>query len=195
MATSSTDWFGRHPRLVIALFIVMVAVIAAEGFFLHQQSLVGKVSKAQSDKLLTTFLQGDTARAAGGSSVHIRLQNVRFKWSDKVYIDAGNMAVRAVPEQRTIVNFDDLDSFHLMIQQSIVRIRPDVLAGMFNESIFNYPESRVRDLAVTIAKGDASGTVELIEMPRFFSSSIQSDVVARWFLRALTEPASCTAPP
>jgi hypothetical protein len=32
-------------------------------------------------------------------------------------------------------------------------------------------------------------------MPRFFSSSIQSDVVARWFLRAVTEPASCTAPP
>src|ERR1700690_671574 len=34
-----------------------------------------------------------------------------------------------------------------------------------------------------------------MEMPRFFSSSIQSDVVARWFLRAVTEPASCTAPP
>src|SRR6266550_8211380 len=32
-------------------------------------------------------------------------------------------------------------------------------------------------------------------MPRFLSSSIQSDVVARWFLRALTDPASCTAPP
>src|SRR5687768_17334587 len=32
-------------------------------------------------------------------------------------------------------------------------------------------------------------------MPRFRSSSIQSEVVARWFLRAVTEPASCTAPP
>ena len=38
-------------------------------------------------------------------------------------------------------------------------------------------------------------TVEDTEMPRCFSSSIQSDVVARWFLRAVTEPASCTAPP
>ena len=38
-------------------------------------------------------------------------------------------------------------------------------------------------------------TVELMEMPRFLSSSIQSEVVARWFLRAVTEPASCTAPP
>src|SRR5579863_4664585 len=34
-----------------------------------------------------------------------------------------------------------------------------------------------------------------MEMPRFFSSSIQSEVVARWFLRAVTEPANWTAPP
>jgi hypothetical protein len=86
--------------------------------------------------------------------VHIRLQNVRFKWSDKVYIDAGNMAVRAVPVQGTTVNFDDLESFHLVVQQSVVLIRPDVLAGMFNESIFNYPESRVRELKVSISKDD-----------------------------------------
>ena len=38
-------------------------------------------------------------------------------------------------------------------------------------------------------------TVELTEMPRCFSSSIQSEVVARWLRRAVTEPASWTAPP
>jgi hypothetical protein len=82
--------------------------------------------------------------------------------SDKVYIDAGNMAVRAVPVQGSIVNFDDLESFHLMVQKSVVLIRPDVLAGMFNESIFNYPESRVRQLRVSIAKDDnGAPTVEL----------------------------------
>lgn len=162
MATPSTEWFRRHRHLVIALFVLMLAVIAAESFFLYQQWAVSKASKAQSDKLLTTFLQGDTAQAAGGSSVHIRLQNVRFKWSDKVYIDAGNMAVRAVPVQGTMVNFDDLASFHLIVQQSVVLIRPDVLAGMFNESIFNYPESRVRELKVSIAKDDKGvRTVEL----------------------------------
>ncbi len=38
-------------------------------------------------------------------------------------------------------------------------------------------------------------TVELMEMPRLRSSSIQSEAVARCFLRAVTEPANCTAPP
>jgi hypothetical protein len=38
-------------------------------------------------------------------------------------------------------------------------------------------------------------TVELIEMPRLRSSSIQSEVVFCWLRRAVTEPASWTAPP
>ena len=40
------------------------------------------------------------------------------------------------------------------MQQSVVLVRPDVLGGMFNESIFNYPESRVRELTVSITKDD-----------------------------------------
>ncbi|MEO5989036.1 MAG: hypothetical protein ABIU54_06400 [Candidatus Eisenbacteria bacterium] len=146
------EWLSRSRRTVIALFVLLLAIIIAQSFFLYQQRVVDKARRLQSDKLLTTFLQGDTAQSAGGSSVAIRLQNVRFKWSDKVYIDAGNMAVRAVPAQGRSVDFDNLESFHLVVQQSVVRIRPDVLGGMFNESIFNYPESRVRDLDVSITK-------------------------------------------
>jgi hypothetical protein len=154
MATPSTEWIGRHRRLVIALFVLLLVVIAAESFLLLQQWVVRAPNKAQSARSLTTFLQGDTAQAPGGSSVHIRLQNVRFKWSDRIYIDADNMAMRAVPVQGSIVNFDDLESFHLIVQRSVMLIRPDVLAGMFNESIFNYPESRVRELQVSIARDD-----------------------------------------
>ena len=154
MATPSAEWLDRHRRLAIAVFAVMLVVIAAESFFLHQQSMGIKASKAHSDRLLATFLLGDTAQAAGGSSVHIRLQNVRFKWSDKVFIDAGNMALRAVPVRGALVNFDDPGSFQLIVQQSTVLVPPDVLAGMCNESIFNYPESRVRDLRVSIARDE-----------------------------------------
>ena len=44
----------------------------------------------------------------------IRLQNVRFKWSQDVYIDVGNMTVRAVPIRDSTVVFDRLDSFVLI---------------------------------------------------------------------------------
>jgi hypothetical protein len=40
-----------------------------------------------------------------------------------------------------------------------------------------------------------AGSVDEIEIPRCFSSSIQSLAVERWSLRAVTLPASATAPP
>ena len=169
MATPGTNGFGRYRHLVIALAVLMLLVIAAESFLLHQQWVVNEAGRARSDRSLSTFLRGDTARVASGSSVFIRLRNVRFKWSDQVYIDAGDMAVRAVPLRGTTVDFDDLESFRLIVQESVVLIRPDVLAGMFNESIFNYPGSRVRDLKVALTRDDQgaptvvlSGRVNLV---------------------------------
>jgi len=110
---------------------------------------------------LTTFLEADTAKASGASGVAIRMQNVQFKWSDKVYVDMGDMALRAVPAEGSTVNFDDLSSFHLALQQSVVMIRPSVLEGMFNESVFNYPHSKLRDLKVSIEESDHERVVRL----------------------------------
>src|SRR5262249_41904528 len=109
-----------------------------------------------SAELLNTFLKGDTAEvAAGRGGIHIRLRNVRFIWSPQVYIDTGDMALRAVPTAKDgVCNFDNLETFHLTLQQSSVRIRPDVMAGMFNESVFNYPGSKLRDFKVDLVKDD-----------------------------------------
>ena len=96
-----------------------------------------------------------------GHGVNIRLQNVRFKWSEKVYVDAGDMALRAVPVEGSTVNFDDLGSFVLNLQQSTVLIRPDVLEGMLNESIFNYPGSDLRDLKVKLEADNETYVVKM----------------------------------
>lgn len=141
--------------------VVLVLLVAAESFMLFQERSINKAAQSQSAKLLNTFLQDDTVHAGRGSGVLIRLQNVRFKWSPKVYIDTEDMAVRAVPLQGGTVDFDDLDSFLLNLQQSVVAIRPDVLEGMFNESVFNYPESKIRDLKVTLKKKDGIDLVHL----------------------------------
>jgi hypothetical protein len=162
MAKLRLEWFGRHRNHVMGLMIILLLiVIVAESFLLYEQRTAIRATEAQSAKLLTTFLQGDTVQVSGASGVPIRLQNVQFKWSDKVYIDTGNMAVRAVPVQGSTVDFDDLDSFHLTLQQSVVLIRPDVLEGMFNESVFNYPHSKLRDLKVTLTQDDDEHVVRV----------------------------------
>jgi hypothetical protein len=53
---------------------------------------------------------------------------------------------------------------------------------------------RVEEVHVVPAYGNCR-TLVVIEIPRWRSSSIQSLVVCRWFLRVLTEPARWIAPP
>jgi hypothetical protein len=162
MAAPTVERFGSYRRLVMTLVILALVFVAAQGGAYLQRRAGRGVSQLESDKARASFLEGDTVQTGDASSVHIRLQNARFKWSDKIYIDAGNMAVRAVPDRGKTVDFDDLESFELIVQQSVVLIRPDVLAGMFNESIFNYPGSRVHDLHVSIARDDGGvWTVQL----------------------------------
>src|SRR5438552_2556308 len=121
MSTATAGWWRRHGRaLLVAGLAVAVLGMVVEGFFLYQERITHRDMQAQSDTLLTRFLSGDTAHAAGASGVAIRLQNVRFKWSDNVYIDAGDMAIRAVPLKGTTVAFDDLETFRLKLQRSVV---------------------------------------------------------------------------
>ena len=156
------SWLGRHPGFAVrAAIVLLLVVVAGETFLLHLQQSTNREIEAQSAKLLNTFLQQDTVQASRTPGVPIRLQNVRFKWSDRVYIDTANMTVRAVPIQGTIVDFDDLNSFALMVQKSEVVIRPDVLEGMLNESVFNYPESKLRDLSVSMTDDDGQRALRL----------------------------------
>jgi len=162
MVKPVAGWFRENKSLATkGTLALLFLVIAVEGYFLYQQHVTCRVVEAQSAKLLNAFLQGDTAEAVRGRGVAIRLQNVRFKWSERVYIDAGNMALRAVPLRGSVVVFDDLETFRLTLQQSVVRLGPDVLQGMFNESIFNYPNSKIRDLEVALPQGDNQGLLRL----------------------------------
>ena len=149
------EWLLRNRgRLMGAIIILLLVALVLESFLLYEQRSAVRAASTQSAKLLTTFLEADTTKASGASGVAIRMQNVQFKWSDKVYVDMGNMALRAVPVEGSTVNFDDLSSFHLALQQSVVMIRPSVLEGMFNESVFNYPHSKLRELKVSLEESD-----------------------------------------
>lgn len=163
------SWASRRRGLLLRLGIVAaLAVIAIESFLLYQQRAAGREARDQSAQLLGTFLKGDTARDSSRVGVPIRLQNVRFKWSEKVFVDAGNMAVLALPIRGASVDFDDPGSFLLKLQQSTVILPPAVLEGMLNESVFNYPESKLRDLKVALTEVEGgralllSGKVNLV---------------------------------
>jgi len=144
-------WLGRHRGHVLGgTVVLLLVVVAVETYILQEQRKAVLTAEARSTH---TSAPEDTTRAAT-AGVLIRMHNVRFTWSRRVYINTGNMAVRAVPLQGSTVDFDDPESFRLTLQQSVVLIPPDVLEGMFNESLFNYPHSKLRKLKVRLEQED-----------------------------------------
>ena len=165
MTAAANSGGGKRDRLVrvlAALFLPMLAVIALEAFLLQRQAGVNAAALGRAHAGAASFTAADTARAPLGPGVIVGLRNVRFTWSNKIYVDAGDVALRALPFTGSTVDFDDPGSFSLYIQQSVFLIRPAVLAGMFNENIFGYPGSRVHDLKVAVVRDDAGAwTVKL----------------------------------
>ena len=162
MPSRFPQWYQRHRTAVdVTVAVILLVALGIMTFLFSEERAINRAASQQQAKLLTTFLKGDTSGAASDSGVFIRLQNVRFMWSDRVYIDAGDMALRAVPLEGHFVDFDDPTSFLTRVQQSVVLVRPDVLEGMFNESVFNYPESKLRGLKVTIREKDGIPEVHL----------------------------------
>jgi len=162
MTRSGSNGSRRPSRTLLLIAIaVLLAALAVESFLLYQERAAQRAARAQSGRLLSTFLASDTTQTPEGRGVYVRLQNVRFMWSDKVWVDADDMAVRAAPVRGTVVDFDDLNSFVLAIQQSGVLVHAEVLEGMLNESVFNYPESKLRDLKVTLAREDVRYAVKM----------------------------------
>ena len=152
MAESPLAWLARHRGHVLGgAVILLLVVVAVEGYLLYERRADVPTRETRSRH---TSTPGDTTQIAPTKGVLIRMHNVRFTWSRSVYINTGNMAVRAVPLQGSTVDFDDPESFRLTLQQSVVLIPPDVLEGMFNESLFNYPHSKLRKLKVRLEQED-----------------------------------------
>jgi hypothetical protein len=159
----------RRSARWVAVFVLMLAVIVAETLLLSGRLMGPEIRNTVHPGGVAA--RADTVLPPLRDDVLIRLQNVRFLWSAKVYIDAGDMAVRAIPNTGNTVDFDDLSSFRLALQRSVVTITPEVLSGMFNESIFSYPGSRVHDLKVAIVEDDQhQETLQLDGHLRFLMS-------------------------
>jgi len=159
VAKRSWAWFDRHrERVHESLLGLLLILVFVQAYLLYREHIVNRAANAQSNQLLNTYMKGDSLQIQTAAAVNVRLSNVRFRWTPRVYIDTADMAVRAEPIEGSAVNFDNPESFVMALQRSTVVVNPQVLEGMFNESVFNYPGSTLRALKVSIVPGGGKDT-------------------------------------
>ncbi len=147
-------------KRLVGIIILLLFIIGAETAIIYAQSRANQRIEAQSEKALGQFLKSGS-QAATGTGSNVLLSHVRFCWSRQICIDTDRLTAQAIPYKGNTVNFDDLKSFIVNVQNANVAINPQTLQGMFNESVFNYPGSNLRDLTVGIEKAGGQNHVKL----------------------------------
>lgn len=152
---------SARKRWGLLLIILLLLVIAAQTAIIVVQSQANKRIEAQSQQALGKFLKSGEV-ASGDVGTDLLMQNVRFCWSEAICINTNRLTAKAVPApDQSEVNFDNLTGFMVNVNNATVQISPQTLQGMFNESVFNYPGSTLRDLRVSIAEAEDGNHVKL----------------------------------
>jgi hypothetical protein len=152
---------SRQQTLLYSLIILLVLALVAETAIILEQKRVNDTIQAQSAQVMDEFLKRATP-AQGRKGTDVLLHQVRFCWSSSICINAPSLTATAEPlGKQTLVNFDYPNSFMVRVHNAAVTITPQTLQGMFNESVFNYPGSTLRNLSVNIHSQGGENRVRL----------------------------------
>lgn len=164
------DKARRHkPKIITgAVIALLLLIIAFETAIIVVQKQANQRIEAQSQKALGRFMkQGQPSTSGGGTN--ILFKNIRFCWSQQICINTNHLSATAVATDHSgEVNFDNLNDFIVNVHNASVLISPQTLQGMFNESVFNFPGSNLRDLTVGIEKAGDLNHVKLTGSLKYF---------------------------
>mgnify|MGYP006920609484 CR=1 FL=1 len=159
----------KRYQIISSLIIgALGLIIIFETLIILEQRRVAAQVELQAQQAYGRFMkQGKTASITGGSN--ILLKNVQYCWSKETCIITDHLSATAIPlNSGNNVLFDDLKSFIVEVHNGMVRISPRTLQGMFNESVFNYPNSTLRDLTVNIQKAGQENRITLAGSLKYF---------------------------
>lgn len=158
----------RYRRITGIVIALLMLIIAFETAVILEQRRVTQQMEFQAQQAFGRFMkQGKAASPSKGAN--ILLHSVQYCWSRETCILTDRLSATAIPlHSGTDVVFDDLKSFILQVHNGTARISPKTLQGMFNESVFNYPGSTLRNLTVTIRKAGQSNRITLAGSLKYF---------------------------
>ncbi len=133
------------------IIAVMALVIIIQAVFLLLWDNEAKQFQTQSRKEVQEFLETEEPKKPQ-LDTGVLFKNVRFCWQKDICAHTDSLTASLTPlrEEEPVI-FDDPTSFLVNIHQSQLLIPPETLQGMLNKSIFNYPDSSLKDLVVKIA--------------------------------------------
>jgi hypothetical protein len=103
----------------------------------------------------TPLAQDSPHPAHDNGAVQVQMHNVMYHYSDSAVVhlrDVGGALVPTKPGQMPV--FDDKNSFGLQVTAAEIAIEPQSLAAVLNANVFSAKDAPLKDLAITIERGN-----------------------------------------
>ncbi|MEQ9366308.1 MAG: hypothetical protein RIF32_18860 [Leptospirales bacterium] len=136
-----------RPVLYVLLIVSLVGNILLGIRYLP--GLLHSVTEAASNDASTV---GEPA-GTGGGAAYMNLKNVRFFWSDKLFVETDSLTARAIPiAPHTFVDFDNVNAYRLELRNGQANLPLPTLQYILNEIVFSYDGSPLRNLKIAASK-------------------------------------------
>lgn len=95
----------------------------------------------------------NTRQLKSRSGAYLQLKNIFFRLTDNINLSVDSLTGEAVPNKRgAAVNFDDVSSFSIQIKTGKASVPVSVLEYIFNEQVFNFDGSPLKNLKMKFFK-------------------------------------------
>jgi hypothetical protein len=116
--------------------------------------------RSANSEAMEAFLE-EPKKAAAGEAPNVLVNNTNFCWTASTCALIDKLSAKLAAYKGSDVYLDKHTSYSIDIANGSVHMNPGTFASMLNESIFNYPESALRDMEVSIATHDEQRTLNI----------------------------------
>ena len=96
--------------------------------------------------------------AQQSGAVQVQMHNVMYHYSDSASVHLRNLAGALVPSSAgQLPVFDDRKSFSIQITAAEIAMAPQSLASILNSNVFSGKDAPLKDIAISIDKGQSEG--------------------------------------
>ncbi|MCX7632141.1 MAG: hypothetical protein N2Z22_02270 [Turneriella sp.] len=96
------------------------------------------------------------------AGTYMKLSNLHFRLTDEINILVKELTAQAVPKTKNgIVNFDDINSFRIDLLAGEAFVRTSVMEHIFNNYVFNYDGSPLKNMKMEFIEEDGSKKLRL----------------------------------
>jgi len=138
------------------LFLSIFLLVATPLTIISFRYIVPYLGPGRQELKLNGNLKRLKTRSRAGT--YMKIRNVYFRLTDKIAMKIDYLNAEAIPRKgRKIINFDDVNSFSIDILQGKAYLTPRVLEVLFNDYVFNFKGSPLKNEKMSFIDFEVDG--------------------------------------